>query len=165
MPSGVGRSVQYGPPDLTKLSKSKSYEFVLNHKRDDKIAIVIGLYRDLTIEVYNKSWNNLFVDLKETIEANVSKETLDIVGFVVGLINNTTFVNIAVFNRFVELDNSKGDARNFGYFWDVGFSERYIGGDCPLRNWMDFEFEDRILKVLGCGFRHSAGRRRGKREK
>nr|GFA47007.1 hypothetical protein [Tanacetum cinerariifolium] len=42
--------------------------------------------------------NNRFVDLKETIEANVSKETLDIVGFVVGLINNMTFVNVVVFN-------------------------------------------------------------------
>ncbi|GJY21930.1 hypothetical protein Tco_0394496 [Tanacetum coccineum] len=36
----------------------------------------------------------------ETIEAIVSKETLDIVGFVVGLINNTTFMNIAVFNSY-----------------------------------------------------------------
>nr|GEW02589.1 hypothetical protein [Tanacetum cinerariifolium] len=44
--------------------------------------------------------NNLLVDLKETIEANVSKEMLDIVGFIVGLINNTTFVNVAVFNRW-----------------------------------------------------------------
>nr|GEW54001.1 retrotransposon protein, putative, Ty3-gypsy subclass [Tanacetum cinerariifolium] len=31
-----------------------------------------------------------------------------------------------VFSRFVELGNSRGDARNFGYFWDVGFSERDI---------------------------------------
>ncbi|GKD75050.1 hypothetical protein Tco_1333332, partial [Tanacetum coccineum] len=37
--------------NLTELSKSKSDEFTLNHERDDKIAIVIGLYRDLTIEV------------------------------------------------------------------------------------------------------------------
>ncbi|GJR76731.1 retrovirus-related pol polyprotein from transposon TNT 1-94 [Tanacetum coccineum] len=37
--------------DLTELSKSESYEFMLNHKRDDKIAIFIGLNRDLTIEV------------------------------------------------------------------------------------------------------------------
>nr|GFB30532.1 hypothetical protein [Tanacetum cinerariifolium] len=36
---------------LTELSESKSYEFVLNHKRDDKIAIVISLYCNLTIEV------------------------------------------------------------------------------------------------------------------
>nr|GFB32312.1 hypothetical protein [Tanacetum cinerariifolium] len=44
------------------------------------------------------------------------------------LINNTPFVNVTVFNRFVELSNSRGDAGNFGYFWDVGFCERYIGG-------------------------------------
>ncbi|GKB70420.1 zf-CCHC domain-containing protein [Tanacetum coccineum] len=50
---------------------------------------------------------------------NVSEKTLDVVGFVVSLINNTTFVNVAVFNRFVELGNGKGDARNFGYFWFV----------------------------------------------
>ncbi|GJS32025.1 hypothetical protein Tco_0530407 [Tanacetum coccineum] len=52
-----------------------------------------------------------------TIETNVSKRMLDVVGFVVGLINNTTFVNVAVFNRFVELGNGRGDAENFGYFW------------------------------------------------
>ncbi|GJU81421.1 hypothetical protein Tco_1283786 [Tanacetum coccineum] len=71
----------------------------------------------------NESWNNRFVDLKETIEANVSKETLDVVGFIVGLINNTTFVNVAVFNRFVELGNGRVDAGNFGYFWHlkIGF--------------------------------------------
>ncbi|GJX07761.1 hypothetical protein Tco_0195693 [Tanacetum coccineum] len=58
---------------------------------DDKIAIFIGLNRDLTIEIKNESWNNRFVDFKETIEANVCEETLDVVGFVVGLINNTSF--------------------------------------------------------------------------
>ncbi|GJZ68617.1 hypothetical protein Tco_0631857 [Tanacetum coccineum] len=41
-------------------------------------------------EEFGGFWNIGFVDLKETIEANVSKETLDIVGFV---------VNVAVFNR------------------------------------------------------------------
>ncbi|GJU66106.1 hypothetical protein Tco_1252365 [Tanacetum coccineum] len=122
-----GLTIVWNFEDLTELSQSKSYEFMLNHKRDDKIAIFISLYRDLTIEVYNESWNNRSVDLKETIKANVSKETLDVVGFIVGLINNTTFVNVAVFNRFVELGNGRGDAGNFGYFWYVGFGERYIG--------------------------------------
>ncbi|GKF93788.1 hypothetical protein Tco_0283488 [Tanacetum coccineum] len=56
--------------DLTELGKSGSYEFMLNHKGDDKIAIFIGLNRDLTIEIKNESWNNRFVDFKETIEAN-----------------------------------------------------------------------------------------------
>ncbi|GJZ91991.1 hypothetical protein Tco_0664056 [Tanacetum coccineum] len=37
--------------DLTELSKSKSYEFMLNHKRDDKIPFFIGLTVDLTIDV------------------------------------------------------------------------------------------------------------------
>ncbi|GJV99444.1 hypothetical protein Tco_1554696 [Tanacetum coccineum] len=114
--------------DLTKLGKSESYEFMLNHKGDDKIAIFIGLNRDLTIEIKNESWNNRFVDFKETIEANVCEETLDVVGFVVGLINNTTFVNVAIFNGFVEFGNCGGNARDFGYFWDVGFSKGYIGG-------------------------------------
>ncbi|GJS89772.1 hypothetical protein Tco_0772408 [Tanacetum coccineum] len=91
--------------DLTELSKSESYEFMLNHKRDDKIAIFI-----------------------ETIEVNVCEETLDVVGFVIGLINNTTFVNVAIFNGFVEFGNGRRDAGDFGYFWDVGFSKGYIGG-------------------------------------
>nr|GEV84152.1 copia protein [Tanacetum cinerariifolium] len=90
-----GLTIVWNFEDLTELSESKSYEFVLNHKGDDTIAIVI---------------------------ANVSKETLDVVGFVVGLINNTTFINVAVFNGFIELENSRGDAGNFGYFWDVEFS-------------------------------------------
>ncbi|GKB30425.1 hypothetical protein Tco_0869826 [Tanacetum coccineum] len=107
--------------DLTELGKSESYEFMLNHKGDDKIAIFIGLNRDLTIEIKNESWNNRFVDFKETIEANVYEETLDVVGFVVGLINNTTFVNVAIFNGFVEFGNCGGNAEDFGYFWDVGF--------------------------------------------
>ncbi|GJS45418.1 hypothetical protein Tco_0595539 [Tanacetum coccineum] len=114
--------------DLTELGKSESYEFMLNHKGDDKIAIFIGLNRDLTIEIKNESWNNRFVDFKETIEANVCEETLDVVGFVVGLINNTSFVNVAIFNRFVEFGNGRGDAGDFGYFRDVGFSKGYIGG-------------------------------------
>ncbi|GJW60235.1 hypothetical protein Tco_0109570 [Tanacetum coccineum] len=114
--------------DLTELGKSESYEFMLNHKGDDKIAIFIGLNRDLTIEIKNESWNNRFVDFKETIEANVCEETLDVVGFVVGLINNTTFVNVVIFNGFVEFGNCGGNAGDFGYFWDVGFGEGYIGG-------------------------------------
>ncbi|GJW35803.1 hypothetical protein Tco_0058723 [Tanacetum coccineum] len=114
--------------DLTKLGKSESYEFMLNHKGDDKIAIFIDLNSDLTIEIKNESWNNLFVDFKETIEANVCEETLDVVGFVVGLINNTTFVNVVIFNGFVEFGNCGGNARDFGYFWDVGFGEGYIDG-------------------------------------
>ncbi|GKF98177.1 hypothetical protein Tco_0296960, partial [Tanacetum coccineum] len=88
--------------DLTELGKSESYEFMLNHKGDDKIVIFISLNRDLTIEIKNESWNNWFDDFKETIEANVCEETLDVVGFVVGLINNTTFVNVAIFIGFVE---------------------------------------------------------------
>ncbi|GJU17852.1 putative reverse transcriptase domain-containing protein [Tanacetum coccineum] len=68
---------------------------------------------------------------------NVSKKTLDVVGFVVGLINNTAFVNVAVFNRFVELGNGRGDARILDTF-----------GDCPLRNWMNFEFGNWILWFL-----------------
>ncbi|GJU03059.1 hypothetical protein Tco_1113397 [Tanacetum coccineum] len=68
------------------------------------------------------------MDFKETIEANVCEETLDVVGFVVGLINNTTFVNVAIFNGFVEFGNGRGDAGDFEYFWDVGFSKGYIGG-------------------------------------
>ncbi|GJT38044.1 hypothetical protein Tco_0937909 [Tanacetum coccineum] len=91
--------------DLTELGKSGSYEFMLNHKGDDKIAIFIGFNRDLTIEIKNEFWNNRFVDFKETIEANVCEETLDVVGFVVALINNTTFVNVAIFNGFVEFGN------------------------------------------------------------
>ncbi|GKB35113.1 hypothetical protein Tco_0880055 [Tanacetum coccineum] len=114
--------------DLTELSKSESYEFMLNHKRDDKIAIFIGLNRDLTIEVYNKSQNNRFVNFKETIEANVCEETLDVVGFVIGLINNMTFVNVEIFNGFLEFGNGRRDAEDFGYFWDVRFSKGYIGG-------------------------------------
>ncbi|GKA76060.1 hypothetical protein Tco_0782438 [Tanacetum coccineum] len=57
------------------------------------------------------------------IEVNVCEETLDVVGFVVGLINNTTFVNVAIFNGFVEFGNCGGNARDFGYFWDVGFAK------------------------------------------
>ncbi|GJT75753.1 hypothetical protein Tco_1042478 [Tanacetum coccineum] len=102
--------------DLTELGKSESYEFVLNHKGDDKISIFIGLNRDLTIEIKNESWNNRFVDFKETIEANVCEETLNVVGFVVGLINNTTFVNVAIFNGFVEFAIVGGNAGDFGYF-------------------------------------------------
>ncbi|GKC95943.1 hypothetical protein Tco_1161385, partial [Tanacetum coccineum] len=74
--------------DLTELGKSESYEFMLNHKGDDKIAIFIGLNRDMTIEIKNESWNNRFVDFKETIKANVCEETLDVVGFVVGSSNS-----------------------------------------------------------------------------
>ncbi|GJR58302.1 hypothetical protein Tco_1500464 [Tanacetum coccineum] len=114
--------------DLTELGKSESYEFMLNHKGDDKIAIFIDLNRDLTIEIKNESWNNRFVDFKETIKSNVCEETLDVVGFVVGLINNTSLVNVAIFNRFLEFGNDRGDARDFGYFRDVGFSKGYIGG-------------------------------------
>ncbi|GJV67769.1 hypothetical protein Tco_1483278 [Tanacetum coccineum] len=99
--------------DLTELSKSESYEFMLNHKGDEKIAIFIGLNRDLTIEVKNKSRNNRFVDFKETIEANVCEETVDVVGFVVGLINNTTFVNVEIFNGFVEFGNGRGNVGDF----------------------------------------------------
>ncbi|GKD75208.1 hypothetical protein Tco_1333490 [Tanacetum coccineum] len=116
------------PRFLENTQEIHSYEFMLNHKGDDKIDIFIGLNRDLTIEIKNESWNNRFVDFKETIEANVCEETLDVVGFVVGLINNTTFVNVAIFNGFVEFGNCGGNARDFGYFWDVGFGEGYIGG-------------------------------------
>ncbi|GJW27398.1 hypothetical protein Tco_0044273 [Tanacetum coccineum] len=73
-----------------------------------------------------KDWR--FRAFKSPIEANVCEETLDVVGFVVGLINNTTFVNVAIFNGFVEFGNCGGNARDFGYFWDVGFGEGYIGG-------------------------------------
>ncbi|GJW54653.1 hypothetical protein Tco_0098738 [Tanacetum coccineum] len=95
---------------------------------DDRLAVFIGLNRDLPKEIKNESWNNRFVDFKETIEANVCEETLDVVGFVVGLINNTSFVNVAIFNRFVEFGNSKANAGDFGYFKDVGFSKGYIDG-------------------------------------
>ncbi|GJX24397.1 hypothetical protein Tco_0228842 [Tanacetum coccineum] len=124
----------------------ESYEFVLNHKGDNKIAIFIGLYRDLTIEIKNKSWNNRFVDLKETIETNVSEKTLDVVGFVVSLINNTTFVNVAVFNRFVELGNDGGPGRCgvlcgwwkvWGVVLDVcGVGVGAWGGLCWWRVWV-----------------------------
>ncbi|GJU14663.1 hypothetical protein Tco_1142629 [Tanacetum coccineum] len=123
-----GLSVVRNFEDLTELGKSESYEFMLNHKGDDKIAIFISLKHDLTIEIMNESWNNRLVDFKETIEANVCEETLDVVGFVVGLINNTTFVNVVIFNGFVEFGNCGGNTRDFGYFWDVGFGEGYIGG-------------------------------------
>ncbi|GJU84198.1 hypothetical protein Tco_1291744 [Tanacetum coccineum] len=97
-------------------------------EEDDRLAVFIGLNRDLPKEIKNESWNNRFVDFKETIKANVCEETLDVVGFVVGLINNTSFVNVAIFNRFVEFGNSKANARDFGYFRDVGFSKGYIDG-------------------------------------
>ncbi|GJS05994.1 reverse transcriptase domain-containing protein [Tanacetum coccineum] len=42
--------------------------------------------------------------------------------------SNTVFVNVAIFNGFVEFGNGRGDAGDFGYFWDVGFSKGYIGG-------------------------------------
>ncbi|GJT25669.1 hypothetical protein Tco_0895606 [Tanacetum coccineum] len=72
--------------DLTELSKSESYELLLNHKGDEKIAIFIGL------------------------------------------ITTRPFVNVAIFNGFVEFGNGRGDAGDFGYFWDVGFSKGYIVG-------------------------------------
>ncbi|GJW50917.1 hypothetical protein Tco_0092268 [Tanacetum coccineum] len=75
-----------------------------------KWCVEMIIWREFMGRKMNKSWNNRFVDLKETIEANVSKKTLDIVGFVVSLINNTTFVNVAVFNRFV-LGNGNGYPR------------------------------------------------------
>ncbi|GJW91239.1 hypothetical protein Tco_0168792 [Tanacetum coccineum] len=93
--------------DLTELGKSESYEFMLNHKRDDKIAILICLNHDLTIEIKNESWNNQFVDFKETIEVNVCEETASLL--------------------WIEFGNGMGDAGDFGYFRDVGFSKGYIG--------------------------------------
>ncbi|GJU98041.1 hypothetical protein Tco_1327312 [Tanacetum coccineum] len=65
-------------------------------------------------KVKNESWNNRFVDLKETIEANVSKEDApDVVGFNSRLDHNMTFVNVAAFNSFVEFGNGRGDGREF----------------------------------------------------
>ncbi|GKA23195.1 hypothetical protein Tco_0709157 [Tanacetum coccineum] len=64
----------------------------------------------------------------ETTEANVCEETLDVVGFVIGLINNMTFVNVAIFDGLIEFGNYGGNAGDCGYLRDVGFSEGYIDG-------------------------------------
>ncbi|GJX84886.1 hypothetical protein Tco_0335660 [Tanacetum coccineum] len=58
--------------DLTELGKSESYDFMLNHKGDDKIAIFIGFNHDLTIEIKNES-EQTFLILKRTIVVNVSE--------------------------------------------------------------------------------------------
>ncbi|GJW72262.1 putative ribonuclease H-like domain-containing protein [Tanacetum coccineum] len=44
-----GLTIVWNFEDLSELSESKSYESVLNHKRDDKIAIVIGKARVETV--------------------------------------------------------------------------------------------------------------------
>ncbi|GKF05670.1 hypothetical protein Tco_0036338, partial [Tanacetum coccineum] len=43
-----GLTVVRNLEDLIELSKSESYEFTLNHKRDDKIAIFIGFINNTT---------------------------------------------------------------------------------------------------------------------
>ncbi|GJU12974.1 hypothetical protein Tco_1135370 [Tanacetum coccineum] len=70
-------------------------------------------------EMARKISEQSFVDLKEIIEANVSKETLDIVGFVVGLINNTTIVNVVVFNSYHKLIHIESGKSSYHELFDV----------------------------------------------
>nr|GEX57858.1 ribonuclease H-like domain-containing protein [Tanacetum cinerariifolium] len=100
-----------------------------------------GLRRRFALDIYlaAKAWRYIKVDpqeLEQDEEDEIEREEqlveeacLSILARPMnGLIKNMTFMNVAVFNKFVELGNSRGDDENFGYFWDVGFSERYIEG-------------------------------------
>ncbi|GJT96095.1 hypothetical protein Tco_1091613 [Tanacetum coccineum] len=54
----------------------------------------------------------------------------------VGLINNTAFVNVAIFNGFVEFGNGRGDTGDFGYFWDVGFGKMTLRAQETCMIWL-----------------------------
>lgn len=112
-------AVVWDTEDLAKLSKSESDEFILDHKRDEDITIVIGLNRNLAIEVKNEAGNDRLIYFEMTIETNVSEHSFDMIGLIEGWINNSALMNVSTLNGTIVTCNSGGDAGSSGDFWNV----------------------------------------------
>ncbi|GJW48303.1 hypothetical protein Tco_0079949 [Tanacetum coccineum] len=112
-------AIEWNSEDLTELLEGKSDEFILNHERVKNDARVISLKSDLTIKVQNKIRDNWLINFVETIETYVRKTTIDVIICVVKLINNSTLMNASIFNRFVEVCDSRRNTGCLGYFGNV----------------------------------------------
>ncbi|GKA25370.1 hypothetical protein Tco_0711479 [Tanacetum coccineum] len=105
-----------------------------------------------------ESRNDWLIDFEKTIEENIGEHSLNAIGFEVVVISDSIIENALGMQRFsIGLNNDRREFRYFGYFRDIGFS---AGGVCLLRNWMDFEFGDWILKCLSVYVRHTIAVRR-----
>ncbi|GJR34554.1 putative reverse transcriptase domain-containing protein [Tanacetum coccineum] len=105
-----GLTSEWDSEDLTELLERECDEFVLNHEGDKNDARVISLKSDLTIKVKNETRDNWLIDFVETIETNVRKTTIDVIGCVVKLINNSTLMNTSIFDRLMLVELGSFDA-------------------------------------------------------
>ena len=59
--------------NLAKAFERKGDELMLNHEGNEKDAIVIGLNRDLAIEINEEARNDGFINFEKTIEIDACK--------------------------------------------------------------------------------------------
>nr|GEV34810.1 ribonuclease H-like domain-containing protein [Tanacetum cinerariifolium] len=96
----------------------ESDEFILNHEGDKNDARVISLKSNLTIKVQNER-DNWLINFIETIKTYDRKTTIDVIRCIVKLINNSTLMNTLIFDRFLEMCDSRRDTGCLGYFGNV----------------------------------------------
>ncbi|GKB63109.1 hypothetical protein Tco_0919295, partial [Tanacetum coccineum] len=133
-----GLAIEWNYEDLTELLEGESDEFVLNHERDKNDAGVIYLKGDLTIKVQNKTRDSWLINFVETIETYVRKTTIDVIRCVVKLINNSTLMNASIFDRFVEVCDSRRNTGCLGYFGNVRTSKRgHFAKECKIKGNQD----------------------------
>ncbi|GJV08288.1 hypothetical protein Tco_1345944 [Tanacetum coccineum] len=121
-----GLAIEWNSEDLSELLEGESDEFVLNHEGDKNEAGVISLKSDLTIKVQNKTRDNWLINCVETIETYDRKTTIDVIRCVVKLINNSTFMNTSIFDRFVEVCDSRRNVGCLGYSGNVRTGTRVV---------------------------------------
>ncbi|GKC93972.1 hypothetical protein Tco_1159414 [Tanacetum coccineum] len=114
-----GLAIEWNSKDLTELLEGESDEFILNHEGDNNDAEVISLKSDLTIKVQSKTRDNWLINFIETIETYVRKTMIDVIRCVVKLINNSTLMNASIFDKFVEVCDSRRNTGCVGYFRNV----------------------------------------------
>jgi hypothetical protein len=112
-------AVVWDSEDLSKLSKSKNDELVLDHERDKKMAIGIGLHRNLAIEVEDKARYYWFIDFENTIETNIGEHSFNLIRLIKGWIENSTLMNVSIFNGMIETCNGGRHAGSGGDFGNV----------------------------------------------
>ncbi|GJV49432.1 hypothetical protein Tco_1439644 [Tanacetum coccineum] len=114
-----GLAIEWNSKDLTELFEGESDEFILNHKGVKNEAGVISLKSDLTIKDQNKTRDNWLINFVGKIETYVRKTTIDVIRCIVKLINNSSLMNASIFDRFVEVCDSRRDIGCLGYFGNV----------------------------------------------
>ena len=101
----------------------------MDHEGDGDEAKVIGLDRDLTIEVDQEARDNGFIDFIKTIEIDAWKQAIDVIGLRVSEVYYTPFMNVSILNLTIETSNGGGCSRELGDFWNVVFGTGNILGD------------------------------------